>query len=50
MFVTFLWPQLHSENKLLRDKINELEKRLENEDYFAMMYKIACSDRTKDLQ
>ena len=40
--------QLHTENESLRDKIMELERRLENEDYFAMMYKIACNDTTKD--
>ncbi|CAI7994572.1 Geminin [Geodia barretti] len=40
--------ELHSENETLRKKIAELERRLENKDYFAMMYQIACNDSTQD--
>ena len=40
--------QLYAENETLRQKIIELEKRLESKEYFAMMYKIVCDDNTKE--
>ena len=42
--VSILLIQLHNENKILRDKILELERRLENKDYFAMMYQLVSKE------
>ena len=40
--------QLYTENEALKQKIEELERRLDSKDYFAMMYKIACDDTAKE--
>lgn len=45
--MTVLHCQLYAENEKLRQKIFELERRLDSKDYFAMMYKLACDDNSQ---